>query len=122
MTSDEATQAALRQMAGQIGELASTVRSLEFNWRNQDEKASTGRAVLHAKIDDLRGDFHSWRGKLETAIVDIAEMKPTVDEIRAARERAIGALMVSRVLYAAGIVMTGGITWILSNWIKVSVR
>ena len=120
--SDEATQAALRQMAGQIGELTSTVRSLESNWRNHDEKASAGRAVLHAKVDNLANEFNGWRGKLDGAILDIAEMKPMVDEMRSAKQRAIGALMMSRVLYAVGVTMTAGVTWILSNWIKVSIR
>lgn len=120
--SDEATQAALRQMAGQIGELTSTVRSLEINWRNQDEKASTGRAAMHLKIDELRGDFQDWHGKLENALADIAEMKPTVDEIRTAKQRAIGAFMVSRMLYAIGIAMTMGVTYIAANWIKISIK
>jgi hypothetical protein len=120
--SDEATQSALRQMAGQLGELTSTVRSLETNWRNQDEKASTGRAVLHTKIDELRSDFHDWKGKLEAVITDVAEMKPTVDEVRTAKQRAIGAFMVSRVLYAVGIAMTAGVTYVASNWIKISIK
>ena len=137
--SDEATQVALRQMAGQIGELTSTVRSLESNWRNQDEKASNGRAVLHTKIDGLRGDFHQYSSKLDTVaadvaamkptvekakalIDDVAEMKPTVDEIRTAKQRAIGAFMMSRVLYAIGIAMTMGVTWVASNWIKISIK
>jgi hypothetical protein len=126
-------------MAGQLGELASTVRSLEINWRNQDEKASNGRAVLHTKLDGLRTDFHLYSSKLDAvvadvaamkptvekakaAIDDVAEMKPTFDEIRTAKQRAIGALMMSRVLYAVGLVMTGGVTWVFSNWIKISIR
>jgi hypothetical protein len=145
--SDEATQAALRQMAGQIGELASSVRSLETNWRGQDEKASNGRAVLHTKIDDLGRDFHTWSGKLETVIndvavmkptvdevrtvlrgkiesviLDVAEMKPTIDEVKAAKQRAIGAFMASRALYAVGMFLTAGVTWIAANWIKISIK
>jgi hypothetical protein len=115
-------QAALRQMAGTIGELTSTVRSLEMNWRNQDEKASAGRAVLHQKIDALRGDFHGWESKLEAVIADVAEMKPTVDEVKIAKQRAIGAFWMSRMLYAAGIALTMGVTWVFSNWVKISIR
>jgi hypothetical protein len=137
--SDDATQAALRQMAGQIGELTSSVRSLETNWRNQDEKASNGRAVLHEKLDGLRGDFHLYSSKLDAVVADVAamkptvekakamiedvaEMKPTFDEIRTAKQRAIGAIMMSRVLYAIGLALTGGVTWVLSNWIKISIK
>lgn len=119
---DEATQAALRQMAGQIGELTSTVRSLETNWRTQDEKASTGRAVLHTKIDNLANEFNGWRGKLDGVITEVAEMKPTFEEIRTAKQRAIGAFMMSRILYAVGIAMTAGVTFIASNWIKISIK
>ena len=96
--------------------------SLETNWRNQDEKASSGRPILHTKIDELRRDFHDWKGKLEAVITDVAEMKPTVDEVRTAKQRAIGALMVSRPLYALALFMTAGITWVLANWIKISIK
>lgn len=120
--SDEATQAALRQMAEKIGGLTSSVQSLEHNWRNQEEKASNGRAVLHAKIDDLRNDFLDVRGKLAGVIADVAEMRPTVDEIKTAKERAVGAIMMSRVLYAIGIVLTMGVTWVLTNWIEITFR
>ncbi|MBN8987406.1 MAG: hypothetical protein J0H42_04120 [Rhizobiales bacterium] len=136
---DSDVQGALREMAGQIGSLTSTVRSLETNWRNQDEKASNGRAVLHAKIDGLRDDFHEYRSKLENVIAEVAELKPTVEkakaaidgvaemkptfnDIRVAKERAIGALWVSRIFYAAGIGMTAGVTYVFANWVKISIR
>ena len=77
---------------------------------------------LRKLIDDLRGEFHAWRSKLEAVVTDVAEMKPTVDEMRTAQQRAIGALMMSRVLYAIGLALTGGVTWIFSNWIKITIR
>lgn len=120
--SDDATQAALRQMAEQIGGLTSTVRSLEGNWRSQDEKASQGRAVLYEKIDNLRTDFHGWKDKLEDVIAAVADMKPTVDEVKIAKQRAIGAFWMSRFLYAAGIILTMGATWVMTNWVKISIR
>ena len=55
-------------------------------------------------------------------ITDVAEMRPAFDEIRTAKQRAIGAFTMSRVLYAIGIAMTMGVTWVASNWIKISIK
>jgi uncharacterized membrane protein len=90
--------------------------------RNQDQKASDGRASLHTKTDGLRNDFQDWRGKLEAVITDVAEMKPAVDEMRtaqAARDRRADGEprpVCNRHVHDAGV------TWLLANWIKVSIR
>lgn len=120
--SDEATQTALREMAQQIGALTSSVTNLEQNWRNQDEKASSGRAVLYEKIDAMRTEFHAHSGKLQKVIEDVARMAPVIDKINMAEQRAIGAFWVSRMFYAIGIAMTAGVTYVLANWVKIAIK
>lgn len=118
----EDVQAALREMAGQIGSLTATVKTLTDNWRTQDEKASTGRAVMHEKIDALRGEIHEYKGKLEKVIEKVAGMEPTIAKINMAEQRAIGVFWVSRMFYAVGIAMTAGVTYVLANWVKISIK
>lgn len=78
--------------------------------------------MLHTKVDNLANEFNGWHGKFDGAILGIAEIKPTVDEMRTAKQRAIGALMMSRVLYAVRLTMTAGVTWVFSNCVKISIR
>lgn len=52
--SETDAQAALREMARSLGALESTVSGLVTQRRQQDEKASQGRRVLHQKNDALR--------------------------------------------------------------------
>lgn len=99
MTESESIQAALRDMAKSIGGLESTVKSLTTQWRDQDEKAALGRRDLHQKIDALVDDLRKLENLVKEALDDIAFMKPVVEKVTAARERANGALNAGRWVY-----------------------
>jgi uncharacterized protein YecT (DUF1311 family) len=122
MSEDGDLQHVLREMAEKIGALTATVNSLEHTWRQQDEKASLGRRDTHAKIDALRAEVQQLDNRLTKAIDDVAEMKPTFEAVEAAKQRAMGAWMASRAMYALAIAVTAGFTWVASNWIRISIR
>lgn len=113
--SDTDTQSALRDMARSIGGLESTVKALVETWRSQEQSASSGRRVLHEKFDQLQSEVHKFGTQLAGALEDIAEMKPTVDAVETAKQRAIGAGMLGRVLWAIGGAMVAAGVWLLSH-------
>ncbi|WP_309142424.1 DUF1515 family protein [Bradyrhizobium sp. sGM-13] len=118
--SDPDTQAALREMSRSIGGLESTVKTLVSTWQSQEIQASQGRRDLHQKFDALSEKVSVLAGKVEAAIKDITEIKPSVEAFETAKERAVGASMFGKVLWGIAVFMSGGFGWILSNWINVS--
>ncbi|MBR0871215.1 DUF1515 domain-containing protein [Bradyrhizobium tropiciagri] len=128
--SDEATQSALREMARVIGGLESTVKSLEATWRTQEQSASSGRRELHqkvealrsevsAKVDGMRGELTVMGGQLSTAIKEIAEMKPTVDAVENVQVQATGVRNAGRWLYWIAVLLSGGVGWIITNFVDI---
>jgi len=113
--SDPDTHAALRDMARSIGGLESTVKTLVETWRNQEQAASSGRRVLHEKFDQLQSEVHRFSSLLADAVSDIAVMKPTVEAVEQAKQRAIGAGMLGKALWAIGGAMVAGGLWLLSH-------
>lgn len=112
---DDAVQAALREMAGQIGSLGSTVKSLETTWRGQEAAATEGRRELHRKFEAMSEKVSTLSGRVEEILKDILDMKPTVKAIETARERAIGAGMLGKALWAIGGAMVAAGVWLLSH-------
>jgi HAMP domain-containing protein len=121
VTEAESIQAALREMAKSIGGLESTVTTMTRQWRDQDEKASLGRRDLHHKIDAMRDELQRLDARVTTAIDDIAEMKPTVQEVKDARQQAVGAGKASIWLWRLVMFMSGGAAWVIANYLKVGV-
>lgn len=131
--SDEATQAALREMARAIGGLESTVKTLTTTWQNQENSASQGRRELHqkvdalrsdmsAKVDGLRGDMVTMGGQVATAIKDIAEMKPVVQAVETVKVQATGVRNVSKWIWWIAVPLSGGVGWILTNLLDIHLK
>lgn len=112
---DADIQGALREMAGQIGALGGTVRSLEATWRQQEASASQGRRDLHQKFETLRTEVHTMSTQVAGALNDIAFLKPIVNQVETAKQRAIGAGMLGKALWAVGGAMVAGGVWLLSH-------
>jgi uncharacterized protein YukE len=122
--SDDATQAALRDMSRSIGGLESTVKSLVQTWQSQETLASQGRRDLHQKFDALRLDVHSMATQVAGALTDIAALKPSVDAFEDARTEARGAQKLGRRLFAGigaiGTLIGAALGWALTNyWIAI---
>lgn len=108
-------QAALREMSRSIGGLESTVKTLVDTWRNQEQAAASARRVLHDRFESLQGEVHGFSAQLTGVLRDIAEMKPIIDEVETAKQRAIGAGMLGKALWATGGAMIAGGIWLLSH-------
>lgn len=121
MTEAESIQAALRDMAKSIGGLESTVSTMTRQWRDQEDKASLGRRDLHQKIDAMRDELQKLDTRVTTAIDDIAEMKPTVQEVKDARQQAVGAGKASVWLWRFAMFVSGGAAWVIANYLNIKV-
>ncbi|WP_166295344.1 DUF1515 domain-containing protein [Bradyrhizobium sp. 2S1] len=131
--SDEATQAALREMARAIGGLESTVKTLTATWQQQEQSASNGRRDLHqkvealrsdvsTKVDGLRGDMVKMGAQVETAIKDIAAMKPVVQAVENVAVQATGVRNVTKWIWGAGAFLSGGVVWIITNLVDIHLK
>lgn len=118
--------AALLQMAAKIGGLESTVSTLLQTWQRQEEKAADGRKDLHQKVDALRAEMTTMGttmgAQLATAMKDIADMKPTVQAVRTVQVQATGVRNASRWLYWAAVGLSGGIGWIVTNFVDIHLK
>lgn len=108
-------QTALREMAGQIGALGATVKSLETTWQTQEAAASQGRRELHRKFESVSEKVSTLTGRVDQILKDILDMQPTVKAVEMAKERAIGATMLGKVLWAVGGAMVAAGVWLLSH-------
>lgn len=108
-------QSALREMAGQIGALGATVKSLESTWRSQEAAATEGRRELHRKFEAMSDKVSTVSGRVEEILKDILTMKPIVDEVEMAKQRAIGASMLGKAMWAVGGAMVAIGIWLLSH-------
>ncbi|MCS3447260.1 MULTISPECIES: DUF1515 family protein [Bradyrhizobium] len=124
MSGDETAgvNAALLQMAAKIGGLESTVSTLLQTWQRMEEKASEGRKDLHQKVEALRADVTTMGAQISTVTKDIAEMKPTVQAVQNVRVQAAGVRNVSRWLYWAAVGLTGGVVWVVNNFVDIHVK
>ncbi|UGA46747.1 DUF1515 family protein [Bradyrhizobium quebecense] len=124
MSGDEtaSVNAALLQMAAKIGGLESTVSTLLQTWQRMEEKASEGRKDLHRKVDDLRAEMTAMGAQVTTATKDISDMKPTVQAVQNVQVQATGVRNASRWLYWAAVGLSGGVGWIITNFIDIHLK
>lgn len=108
---DDAIQAALRDMASTVGGLNSTVSHMVETWKRQELDATAGRRALHVKVDEVRKELGQINEKLAGALRDIAVMKPIVDRIRELRSEARGVGKMARWIWAAG-----GFLFAMAGW------
>jgi uncharacterized protein YoxC len=117
--SDDATQAALREMSRTIGGLESTVKTLVTTWQSQDASASQGRRDLHQKFDAVRQEVSGLAAQVATVVKDIADIKPSVEAFENAKQQAQGAQKLGKWIWGGLVVSGGGLGWMLANWITI---
>ncbi|MES2671640.1 MAG: DUF1515 family protein [Pseudomonadota bacterium] len=118
--SDPATEAALREMSRSIGGLESTVKTLVSTWQSQEMHASQGRRDLHQKFDALAEKVQVLASKVEAAIKDITEIKPSVDAFEQAKHQAQGAQTLGKWIWGGILFVGGGIGWVIANWVTIT--
>ncbi len=70
----------MTDVARALGDLEGTVRSLQDQWRRQEEAAAAGRRVLHDKFDAMTIQVHNLTGVAYGVQQDLAEIKNEIDE------------------------------------------
>lgn len=118
--SDPATEAALREMSRTIGGLESTVKTLVSTWQSQEANASQGRRDLHQKVEALSEKVTGLAGKVDAAIKDITEIKPSVDAFEDAKTQAKGAQKLGRWLFGGVGFLGTALGYALANWITIA--
>jgi hypothetical protein len=82
-----------------------------------------GRRDLHQKFDALAEKVSGLAAKLDTAIKDITEIKPSVEAFEKARAQAIGTQKVGKWIWAgltfSGLGSGGVLGWMLASWITI---
>ncbi len=81
-------------MHREIGMLTAKVDTLLEGMRRSEEKADASRASMHRQIETVTGRVGKVEAHMATIKEDVEEMKPTVDEVKAMKQRGIGALAV----------------------------
>lgn len=78
----------------QLGELISSVKTLQESFRRSEDKSDLSRAQMHGRMDSMIERV----GKVEAGVgevqEDVKEMKPIVDEITQWKNRGIGGLFI----------------------------
>src|SRR4051812_43413979 len=118
--SDPTTEAALRDMSRSIGGLESTVKTLVSTWQSQEAAASQGRRDLHQKVETMRDDVQKLGARVEVALKDIADIKPSVEAFENAKLQVRGAQTLGKFIWGGLAFAGGGIGWMLANWITVT--
>jgi hypothetical protein len=67
----------------------------------------------------MRDEMHQLRSKVEGALSDIAEIKPSVEAFRDAKAQAIGAQKFGKWIWAALPLAGGGLVWALTHWVSI---
>ena len=72
------------------------------------------------KFDNLSDKVSGLASKVDIAILDITEIKPSVEAFDNAKQRALGAQTLGKIIW--GLLGFGGLAmgWVLANWITIS--
>lgn len=117
---------AIHQMSAAIGGLQADVRNLKDSidglnriWGDREEAATAGRRVVHEKVDLLRNDFIHLSAEVENVSVDIAEIKPAIEEFKGARQRQIGARHLGKFIWGLFLSAAGAAGYAIGEWLHL---
>lgn len=105
------------EMSRAMGGLESTVKTLTQTWQTQDAEATQGRRDLRQRFEALSGKVGELGGKVDRALTELGEIKPSVEAFENAKQQAVGGLKLGKLLWM-GLPFGGGglITWFLTHW------
>lgn len=101
------TDGAIHQVSADIGGLKKAVEMMTTTWQQQELAATEGRRALHARFDDVRNEVTKLTGRVDQMAVEMSEIKPAIDTFKSARERALGAQRLGKIIWGAFIALAG---------------
>jgi hypothetical protein len=78
----------------QMGEVLAEIRNIRDTLRQSEIKSDANRTTMHQRMDQLVDRVGKVEGNLAVVQEDVKEMKPTIDEVKAWRNRGIGGLFI----------------------------
>lgn len=105
------TDAELHQMIGGLkagfDHLNSTVNQMMTMWGNQEKEASTGRRILHEKMETVKETVTGLSTRVGAVETKLDEIKPAVKEFENQREQQKGAMKLGKLLWTAMLAACG---------------
>lgn len=116
---DEMTDGAIHQVSADIGGLKTAVEMMTTTWQQQEQSATEGRRLLHAKFDDVRNEVTKLSGRVDQMATDMSEIKPAIDTFKSARERQLGAQWMGKLIWVAFIGIAGAIGGVIVEFLHI---
>lgn len=117
---------AINQVSAEIGGVKADVKNLQRAietmtnmWHQQENAASTGRRLLHDKVEAVRTELMDLKRDVLGVTEQFSEIRPAIDEFQNQRQRQIGAKNVGRYLWSAMLAAAGGMGWIIHEWLNM---
>lgn len=78
----------------QMGEVLAEIRNIRDTLRQSEIKTDANRTTMHQRMDQLVDRVGKVEGNVAGVQEDVKEMKPTIDEVKAWKQRGIGGLFI----------------------------
>lgn len=85
----------LGELVAGMGGLQESIRRIEEGARRAEDKAATGQASVHLRMDRLADRVGELEASVSTIGTEVAEMRPVTDDVRRWKLMGIGALGVT---------------------------
>lgn len=114
-----AAEAGLNEIYRALGGLTAEVQGLRAVITESDRRSSEHRSRVYGKLEEIDQRTGTLEHRVDAASAAIADIKPTIDEVRRWKQRGIGALaIVGFAASAIGVAL--GLLWDkISAWISV---
>src|SRR5258705_11992739 len=104
-------------VAQALGDLQGTVRSIQEQWRRQDESANAGRRGVYERLEPLTQQVMRMSANFESVAQDVAELKndietevmPTIDAVKMATAKQSGAMWAGKIFWSVVVGSAGAI-------------
>jgi uncharacterized protein YlxW (UPF0749 family) len=102
----------VHDMSRALGKVEAIVAALTETWQRQDDEATEGRRLLHAKMDELKQQQAVLATKVEQQTQKLAEVEPAIRRFEAERQRQEGAASLFKVLWLGVVAFATGLGYI----------
>ena len=113
-------------VAQALGDLQGTVRSIQEQWRRQDESANAGRRGVYERLETLTQQVMRMSANFESVAQDVAELKndietevmPTIDAVKMATAKQSGAMWAGKIFWSFLVGVAGALGFALQHFLK----
>lgn len=98
-----------------VGGLEAKIDAFQQNWQEQDRRASEGRKFLYEKVEGFGHNVQMLSNQITMVVRDVAEMKPHVQDWVNSKNRAEGAGVAIKTLWAVGGAFLVGAGWLADH-------